>query len=393
MVAANTVVLIDVDEALAPHEKQAVQAARTFRDEHVTPFADGIELRRETAISTLRLASQYGLLALQVATEHGGGGLSAVAAARVYEEIAEGCLAHAFSLEVHNNIANLVSRRATREQQERWLPRLLSGDAVAAFCLTEPSTGSDAAAIRCLAHHTGNDWVLNGEKAWVTNAAEADLFAIWAQTDAAAGWRGIAAFLVEREAEGLTVTDPYQLMGGHAMGTAGILLRDCRVSADGLISPPGEAFKLAMEGITSARIFVSAQCCGILNAGLERAISYVSERKAFGRPVGSFQGLQWKLVDVATQREAARLLVYRAAAAADKGLPATVEAAQAKKFATAAAVSGLATCMQVMGAHGFLVDSTLGRHLATAKMAEYLDGTSEIQNVVVARSLLGGAFE
>jgi alkylation response protein AidB-like acyl-CoA dehydrogenase len=390
--AVNTAVLIDVDGALAPHEKQALQAARTFRDEHITPFADGIELRRETAISTLRLASQYGLLALQVATAHGGGGLSAVAAARVYEEIAEGCLAHAFSLEVHNNIANLVSRRATTEQQDRWLPRLLSGDAIAAFCLTEPSTGSDAAAIRCLAHRTGNDWVLNGEKAWVTNAAEADLFAIWAQTDAAGGWRGITAFLVEREAKGLTVTDPYQLMGGHAMGTAGILLRDCRVSADGLISPPGEAFKLAMEGITSARIFVSAQCCGILNAGLKRAISYVSGRKAFGRPVGSFQGLQWKLVDVATQREAARLLVYRAAAAADNGLPATVEAAQAKKFATAAAVSGLVACMQVMGANGFLIDSTLGRHLATAKMAEYLDGTSEIQNVVVARSLLGGAF-
>ena len=393
MVAANTAVLIDVDEALAPHEKQTVQAARAFRDEHVTPFADGIELRRETAISTLRLASQYGLLALQVATAHGGGGLSAVAAARVYEEIAEGCLAHAFSLEVHNNIANLVSRRATKVAQDRWLPRLLSGDAVAAFCLTEPTMGSDAAAIQCKADRAGKDWVLNGEKAWVTNAAEADLFAVWAQTDAAAGWRGIAAFLVEREAKGLTVTDPYQLMGGHAMGTAGILLRDCRVSADGLISPPGEAFKLAMEGITSARIFVSAQCCGILKAGLERAISHVSKRKAFGRPVGRFQGLQWELVDVATQREAARLLVYRAAAAADNGLPATVEAAQAKKFATGAAVGGLVTCMQVMGAHGFLIDSTLGRHLATAKMAEYLDGTSEIQNIVVARSLFGGALD
>ena len=150
---------------------------------------------------------------------------------------------------------------------------------------------------------------------------------------------------------------------------------------------------MAMQGITAARIFVGAQCCGILKAGLERAIGYVSRRKAFGRPVGSFQGLQWELVNVATEREAARLLVYRAAAAADRGLSATVEAAQAKKFATAAAVSGLVTCMQAMGAHGFLIDSTLGRHLATAKMAEYLDGTSEIQNVVVARSLFGGALD
>jgi alkylation response protein AidB-like acyl-CoA dehydrogenase len=390
-VAAHTDVLVDVDDSLAPREKQALQAARTFRDVHITPFADGVELRRETAISTLRLASQYGLLGLHVAPEHGGGGLSAVAAARVYEEIAEGCLAHAFSLEVHNNIANLVSTRGTKGAQDSWLPRLLSGDAVGAFCLTEPNAGSDAAAIQCKADRAGSDWVLNGEKAWVTNAAEADLFAVWAQTDAAAGWRGIAAFLVDRRAEGLTVTDPYQLMGGHAMGTAGILLRDCRVPAEGLVSPPGEAFKVALQGITAARIFVSAQCCGILKAGLERAISYVSERKAFGRPVGSFQGLQWELVDVATQREAARLLVYRAAAAADKGLAATVEAAQAKKFATAAAVGGLVTCMQVMGARGFLIDSTLGRHLATAKMAEYMDGTSEIQNVVIARSLLGGA--
>ncbi len=141
--AADTAVLIDVDEALAPHEKQAVLAARTFRDVHITPFADAIELRRETAISTIRLASQYGLLGLQVPTTLGGGGLSAVASSRVYEEVAEGCLAHAFSLEVHNNIANLVSRRLTRVQQDRWLPRLLSGGAVAAFCLTEPSMGSD----------------------------------------------------------------------------------------------------------------------------------------------------------------------------------------------------------------------------------------------------------
>jgi len=379
-VAAHTYVLVDVDDALAPDERQAVQAGRTFRDAHISPFADGIELRRETAISTLRLASQHGLLGLQVPTMQGGLGLSVLAAARVYEEIAEGCLAHAFSLEVHNNIANLVSRRGTKGVQDRWLPRLLSGDAVAAFCLTEPAMGSDAVAIQCKADSVGSDWVLNGEKAWVTNAAGADLFAVWAQTDAAAGSRGIAAFLVEREAEGLTVTDPYKLMGGHAMGTAGILLRDCRVPADGLISPPGEGFQVAMQGITAARIFVGAQCCGILKAGLER-------------PVGSFQGLQWELVNVATEREAARLLVYRAAAAADRGLSATVEAAQAKKFATAAAVSGLVTCMQAMGAHGFLIDSTLGRHLATAKMAEYLDGTSEIQNVVVARSLFGGALD
>ena len=393
MVAAHTDVLVDVDDALASDEKQAVQAARTFRDVHVTPVADGIEVRREPAISTIRLASKYGLLGLQVGRTHGGSGLSTVAAARVYEEVAEGCFAHAFSLEVHNNIANLVSRRASQEAQDRWLPRLLSGDAIAAFCMTEPTAGSDAAAIQCKADRAGKDWVLNGEKAWVTNAAGADLFAVWAQTDAAAGWRGIAAFLVDREAEGLTVTDPYQLMGGHAMGTAGILLRDCRVPADGLISPPGEGFQVAMQGITAARIFVGAQCCGILKAGLERAIGYVSERKAFGQPVGSFQGLQWELVNVATQREAARLLAYRAAAAADKNLSATLEAAQAKKFATAAAVSGLVTCMQVMGARGFLIDSTIGRHLAAAKMAEYLDGTSEIQNVVIARSLFGGALD
>ena len=391
--AAHTGVLVDVDDALTPDEKQAVQAARTFRDVHVTPFADGIELRRETAISTLRLASQYQLLGLQVATTHGGRGLSVVATARVYEEIAEGCLAHAFSLDVHNNIASLVSGRGTKAARDRWLPRLLSGDSVAAFCLTEPAMGSDAGAIQCKAERVGSDWVLNGEKAWVTNATGADLFAVWAQTDTTARSRGIAAFLVERKSEGLTVTEPYQLMGGHAMGTAGLLLKNCRVPADDLISPPGDGFKVAMQGITAARIFVGAQCCGILKAGLERAIGYVSERTAFGRPVGSFQGLQWELANVATQREAARLLVYRAAAAADKNLPATVEAAQAKKFATDAAVSGLVTCMRAMGARGFLVDSTLGRHLAAAKMAEYLDGTSEIQSIVVARSLFGGSLD
>src|SRR5207249_12102048 len=161
------------------------QAGRTFRDAHISPFADGIELRRETAISTLRLASQHGLLGLQVPTMQGGLGLSVLAAARVYEEIAEGCLAHAFSLEVHNNIANLVSTRGTQGARDRWLPRLLSGDAVAAFCLTEPAMGSDAVAIPCKADSVGSDWVLNGEEAWVTDAAGAGPFGVRGQNDAA----------------------------------------------------------------------------------------------------------------------------------------------------------------------------------------------------------------
>jgi alkylation response protein AidB-like acyl-CoA dehydrogenase len=265
---------------------------------------------------------------------------------------------------------------------------MLDGSAIAAFCLTEPDAGSDAAAISCAATRTAGGWRLDGEKAWVTNGAAADVFMVYAQTDPKQGHRGIASFLVRRDNPGLDRTEPYGLLGGHALGTTSVSLRSCEVTAGALLAPPGDGFKAAMAGINTARVDVAAMCCAMLRDSLRTAIERVKGRHAFGRPLAEFQGLQFGLVDAAVNLEAAQLLATRAAEAIDAGRDdAPRLAAQAKKLATTVALPGIAACMQAMGAEGLREEHRLGRHLAAAKIAQYLDGTTEVQNVVIARAL------
>lgn len=373
---------------LSAGEEALVETARAFAAERVAPHAAGWEERREVPRETLRAAAAAGLACPLVSVEAGGPGLGHRAVARLYEELAAADMAFAFSLAVHGNLAANIARNGSARQVERYLPAMLAGERFGAFCLTEPGAGSDAAAIVTRAAPDGDGWRLDGEKAWVTNGVHAEILSVYAQTDPGKGWRGIACLLVDGDAAGLGREPAYSLMGGHAMGTAGITLKDCRVGDEALLLGPGEGFKAAMTGINLARTIVGAMCCGMLRSGLETALSVATERRAFGRATASFQGLQWMLADVATDLEASRLLTYRAAAVLDRGGAAVVEAAHAKKFATRAALKGLAECMQAMGAVGYRADQPLGRHLACAKMAQFLDGTTEIQNVVIARSLL-----
>jgi alkylation response protein AidB-like acyl-CoA dehydrogenase len=210
---------------------------------------------------------------------------------------------------------------------------------------------------------------------------------VYAQTDPAQGWRGIAAFLVEADTEGVMRQAPYQLLGGHGLGACGFRFEDCRVDEGDLMVPPGHGFKVAMSGIDLARVCVAAMTSGMLRESLEVAVEHTAGRQAFGARIAEFQGMQWQLADVATDLAAARLLTRDAAERIDEGGDATVAAAHAKKFATRAALSGIAQCMQALGAEGLKQEHPLARHLAGAKIAQYLDGTTEIQNVVISRSL------
>lgn len=379
-----------MDINLEPHEQKMVDIAREFTRDRVMPNAAGWELEREVPLDSLRAAAAAGLMGLLVPKEQGGQGLSYTAVSRVMEELASGCMPFAFSLVVHNNLTDTISRNGTAAQTDRFIPGLIKGEQIGAFCLTEPETGSDAAAITTEAKAEDGAWILNGHKAWITNGAVANLFSVYAQTDPALGWKGIVCILVEDKAPGLERGDVYQMLGGHAMGTAQLSLKDCRVSKENLLMGPGDAFKAAMRGISLARAIVGAMCCGMIRESLECAIDYASKREVFGRPVGSFQGIQWQLADVATNLEAARLLTYQAALAIDAGEDAAVKAAHAKKFATRVALVDISNCMQAMGAEGFRADHPLGRHLASAKMAQYLDGTTEIQNVVISRAIFRG---
>ena len=373
---------------LTTDETSLVESARTFAAEHIAPHAADWELNRTVPVQTFREAARAGLAGVLVPKALGGHGASHVAAAKVLEELAGGCFAFTFGLWVHNNLLNSIARNGTPEQIARYVPAMLAGERIGAFCLTEPGAGSDAAALTTRAEESADSWRLCGEKAWVTNGVQADVLGVYAQTNPAQGWRGIAGFLVSGDAPGLVREAPYTLLGGHAMGVTGVRLTDCRVAETDLLFGPGDGFKAAMRGITAARTFVGAGCCGILTSSLRTALRYGAKRQAFGKPLLSFQGLQWELADVATDLEAARLLTYQAAAALDRGEAAIAEAAHAKKFASRVALTGVSQCMQAMGAVGLRTDAPLARHLATAKMTHYLDGATEIQNIVISRALL-----
>ena len=333
-------------------------------------------------------AAEAGLCGLLVPRELGGQQISFTALMEVMETLAYADLSTAFALVVHNNHARAIALAGTDAQRARWLPDMLAGRTIGAFLLTEPHGGSDAADVHTTAERTENGWRIQGEKAWVTNARHADLLNVFAQTDASAGSRGVISVQVPATADGVYQSAPYEIPGGSAMGVAGFTFDNAVVDADHLLVGPGPGFRSAMAGIDIARTVVAAMCCGLMQASLDCVVERLRSRSAFGQTLAGQQGLRWKVADVATDLHATRLMAQSAAAALDQGKDATLAAAHAKKFAADAAFKAVANCMQAMGADGLKPEFPLARHLTAAKIAGYIDGTSEIQNVVISRALL-----
>ena len=375
-------------EALSATDLAAIERATSWAQSFVADRAEKWEFERRFAKEGFESAAEHRLTGLLVPEVDGGEAVSTLGLARVLEEIAAIDFAIAFSLVCHNNLAGSVARNATGDLRSETLPGLVDGSSLGAFLLTEPEVGSDAAAISVSAVSDGDEWILNGEKAWVTNGSDANVLSVYAQTDHAAGHRGIATFLVDANIPGVVRTPAYELIGGHGLGANGIRFDNCRVPGKSLFLPPGEGFRAAMEGIDLARVLVSAMCCGMLRTSLSTASNYVRNRNAFGARLADLQGVRFKLADVATDLEASRLLTYQAAHALQDGGDASVEAAHAKKFSTRVTETGVASCMQVMGANGAKRDHPLPRHLAAARLTHYVDGATEIQDVVISRSLL-----
>jgi alkylation response protein AidB-like acyl-CoA dehydrogenase len=364
-----------------------VTIAEDFARNTILPRAAAWEKSRSMATTELREAINMGIGSLRIGTKHGGLGLDYLSMGRVLRILASADFAFAFSVAVHSAVGGSISEHGSPSQLDRYIRRIQSDELILSVGITEPSAGSDAAAMQTRATRTQGGWRIDGSKAWITNAASADLFLLYAQTDVDGTPAGIAAFLVERGCPGLSITAAYDLVGCHSMGLAGVELSDCLVSEEALFALPGEGFKRAMRGIDVARTLVSAMCCGMLESSLTHALRATAERSAFGTRIIDFQGLQWMLADVATDLSASELLFTAAASKLDRGERATIEAAHAKKFATKAAFNGAAQCMQLVGARGLLADTPISRHLASAKAAQYLDGTTEIQNVVISRFL------
>jgi alkylation response protein AidB-like acyl-CoA dehydrogenase len=373
---------------LNPVDESMVDRAGLFADEHLIPYAERWEQTRQQPEKILRLAISK-FAGIRIPQDLGGMGGSAATLARVYEELAKVDIGFTCALAVHNNVTIAASLIENKSQRDRCLARLMSGDAIGAFLFTEPDVGSDATAIQTAAVANNDRYVINGSKAWVTNGVNADLLAVFAQTVPGSSASGVAGFMINADRPGVSAKPAYHMLGNHAMGVNEIEFSDCSADAELMIFAPGAGFKAAMFSIDIARFGVAAMCNGVLEGGLNTAVDYAGKRQAFGCPVINHQGLQWQLAEAATQLEASRMLTYRAAQMIDNGEKFTVMAAHAKKFATRAAFEGLSTAMQAMGANGLLRENPLARQMSGTRVTYYMDGTTEIQNVVIGRSLLG----
>lgn len=369
-------------------DERFVEKAKLFADEHLKPYAEQWEQNKHQPEETLRTAiSQFA--GIRIPKELGGNGGSAATIARVYEELAKIDIGFTGALAVHNNVTIAASLIENISLRDRYLGQLISGDTIGAFLLTEPDAGSDATSIQTLATEKNDQYIINGSKAWVTNGVNADLLVVFTQTAPGSSAKGIAGFVIGADMPGISAKPAYHMLGNHAMGVNELVFSNCTADAELMAFAPGAGFKAAMYGINVARFGVAAMCNGALEGGLDTAVDYANKRETFGRPIINHQGLQWQLAEVATQLEASRMLTYRAAEIIDSGENATVMAAHAKKFATRAAFEGLSTAMQVMGANGLLRENPLARQMSGARVTYYMDGTTEIQNMVIGRSLLG----
>jgi len=369
--------------------RESLEAARAFANGYVKQNAAGWELSRSMPREFFLAASEAGLCGLLVPPKQGGKGIGFSTFVQIVETLAYVDFASTFALIVHNNHVRAIGTNGSASQVDKWLPEMIAGRMIGAFLLTEPQGGSDAAAIATMAVADGDGFILNGEKAWVTNSTHADLLNVFAQTNPGSGASGIASFQVSSDSRGVTRIPAYDMLGGYAFSAGGFRFENVRAEADQLLVPPGQGFRAAMSGIDVARTVVSAMCCGMLQSSIDCVMPRLLKRQAFGKPLSEQQGLQWQIADVATDLHASRLMALDAARLIDQNGAARVEAAHAKKFATRAALGGISACMQAMGADGLKQEYPLARHLVAAKIAQFLDGTTEIQNVVISRMLQG----
>jgi len=372
-----------------PDDLVALQhAVRDFARREIAPVAAGLDREPRFPRATLRKMGEMGLLGILTPEAYGGLGLGYLAYAVLLEEIAAADAAHATIASVTNGMPqSLILAHGSSAQRDRWLPRLAAGEAIGAFCLTEPHAGSDAAALRTRARRVEGGYRLDGSKAWITSGGEADVYLVLAKTDPEAGARGISAFVLERETPGLSFGAPERKLGQHAAITTSVRLDDAFVPDDQRLGEEGQGFAMAMSALDGGRVGIAAQALGIARAAFAAAARHADEREAFGRPIREFQGIGFKLADMATRIEAARLLTQRAAWLLDRGRRATKEVSMAKLAASEAAVFVCDAAVQVFGGYGYSADYPVERYLRDARVTTLYEGTSEIQRVVISRQI------
>ncbi|MCH2104039.1 MAG: acyl-CoA dehydrogenase family protein [Planctomycetes bacterium] len=364
--------------------------ARDFATAELDPRAQRHDEQGHIDEEVFGLISELGLWGLTIPEEYGGAGMGNLALSLVLEELNRADASVGVTLSVHNSLLGApIMKFATDEQKQRWLPQLASGEAIGCYCLTEPNAGSDAAALQTRAVRDGDDWILSGTKIWVTNGGLASLGIVYARTDPdASNANGISAFLVPLDAEGISLGAPEKKTGIRASSTVEIQFDDVRVQGDALLGEENRGFQIAMDTLDGGRIGIASQAVGIGRACLEASVKYAGEREQFNQPIGRFQAIQWKIADMATRLDAARLLTWRAATLRDEGARCSLQAAQAKLSASTACNYAADECLQIHGGAGYTDDFQVERLFRDARITEIYEGASDIQRIVIARSLM-----
>ncbi|UCD57512.1 MAG: acyl-CoA dehydrogenase [Candidatus Hydrogenedentota bacterium] len=378
-----------MDFELTEEQRMIQEMARNFAEKEVAPVAAELDETHRFPTELARKMGELGLMGIAVPEEYGGAGMDYVSYVVALEEISRACANTGVIMSANNSLACApVLANGTEEQKKRFLAPMAAGEKIGCFGLTEPSAGSDAANQKTTAVLDGDNWVLNGNKVFITNGTHADIAVIFAMTDKEKGSKGISTFVVEKGTPGFSAGQAEKKLGLNASGTAELVFEDCRIPENQLLGQRGQGFKIALQTLDGGRIGIAAQAVGIARAAMEQSARYALEREQFNQPIAKFQAIQWMLADMATEIDAARLLAYRAARLQDSGQRYTKEAAMAKLFASETAMKTATKAVQIHGGYGYSKEYPVERYFRDAKITEIYEGTSEIQRLVIAANVL-----
>jgi butyryl-CoA dehydrogenase len=378
-----------MDFALTEEHKMLQEMARDFANNELVPHAAEWDQKAEFPKEAIKKMAELGLMGIVIPTELGGAGMDNLAYVIALEEIAVGCASTAVTMSVNNSLyLDCIMKNGSDDLKKKYVPEFAQGQKLGAYALTEPQSGSDAAQMFTTAVKKGDKYILNGTKSFITNAPDADATIVYASTDRDKGHKGITAFIVDNDAPGFKTGKKEDKLGIRASSTSEVILEDCEVPANNVLGEEGKGFYIAMGGLDGGRIGIATQALGIGRAGFEAAAKYSGERIAFGKPIMEFEGIQWKIADMAMKIDASRLLIHRAAWMKDNNLKHTKEASMAKLFASEAANWIAKEAVQVFGGYGYVKEFPVERFFRDAKITEIYEGTSEIQRIVIARNAL-----
>jgi butyryl-CoA dehydrogenase len=378
-----------MDFELTDEQELIREAVREFADTELAPIAAEVDREHRFPAELIPKLADLNLMGMPYPEKMGGAGADYLSYVIAVEEISRVCATTSVIMSAHSSLATWpIYKFGTPAQQDKYLPDMTSGRRLGAFALTEPSAGTDAAAGTTTAVRSGDEYILNGSKIFISNAPFAEIYIVFAKTDTTKGTKGISAFIVERDTPGFSVGEAEHKLGIRGSSTPPLYFSDCHIPADALLGGEGNGFKVAMQTLDGGRIGIAAQALGIAQGALDASVAYAKERVQFGKPIAALQAIQWMIADMATEIDAARLLVYRAASCVDNQRPYSTEGAMAKLFASETATRVAGKAIQIHGGYGYTESYPVERSWRDAKITEIYEGTSEVQRMVIARSCL-----